>query len=49
MNKVVKANNEKVAALDFADAIERQADGTKRAENKKEAGIRQAKILAAEG
>ena len=49
MNKVVKANNEKVAALDFADAIERQADGTKRAEIKKAEGIRQAKILAAEG
>ncbi len=49
MNKVVKAENEKVAALDFADAIERQADGTKRAEIKKAEGIRQAKILAAEG
>jgi regulator of protease activity HflC (stomatin/prohibitin superfamily) len=49
MNKVVKANNEKVASLDFADAIERQADGTKRAEIKKAEGIRQAKILAAEG
>jgi len=49
MNKVVKANNEKVAALDFADAIERQADGTKRSEIKKAEGIRQAKILAAEG
>jgi len=49
MNKAVKAENEKVAALDFADAIERQADGTKRAEIKKAEGIRQAKILAAEG
>ena len=49
MNKVVKAYNENVAALDFADAIERQADGTKRAEIKKAEGIRQAKILAAEG
>lgn len=49
MNKVVKANNEKVAALDFADAIERQADGTKRSEIKKAEGVRQAKILAAEG
>lgn len=49
MNKVVKAENEKVAALDFADAVERQADGVKRAEIKKAEGIRQAKILAAEG
>src|SRR5512141_91423 len=35
MNKVVKAENEKVAALDFADAVERQADGVKRSEIKK--------------
>ena len=49
MNKVVKAENEKVAALDFADAAERQADGIKRAEIKKAEGIKQAKILAAEG
>jgi regulator of protease activity HflC (stomatin/prohibitin superfamily) len=49
MNKVVKAENEKVAALDFANAMEREADGMKRAEIKKAEGIRQAKILAAEG
>ena len=49
MNKVVKAENEKIAALDFANAAERQADGLKRAEIKKAEGIRQAKILAAEG
>ena len=49
MNKVVKAENEKVAALDFANAAERQADGFKRAEIKKAEGIKQAKILAAEG
>jgi regulator of protease activity HflC (stomatin/prohibitin superfamily) len=49
MNKVVKAENEKVAALDFANAMEREADGQKRAEIKKAEGIRQAKILAAEG
>jgi regulator of protease activity HflC (stomatin/prohibitin superfamily) len=49
MNKVVKAENEKVAALDFADAVERQADGIKRAEIKKAEGVKQAKILAAEG
>jgi regulator of protease activity HflC (stomatin/prohibitin superfamily) len=49
MNKVVKAENEKVAALDFANAAERQADGVKRAEIKKAEGIKQAKVLAAEG
>jgi len=47
MNKVVKAENEKVAALDFANATERQADGVKRAEIKKAEGIKQAKILSA--
>ena len=49
MNKVVKAENEKIAALDYANALEREADGQKRAEIKKAEGIRQAKILAAEG
>jgi regulator of protease activity HflC (stomatin/prohibitin superfamily) len=49
MNKVVKANNEKVAALDFADAVERQADGEKRAQIKKAEGAKQGQILAAEG
>jgi len=49
MNKVVKAENEKVAAVDFATAAETQADGFKRAEIKKAEGIRQGKILAAEG
>jgi regulator of protease activity HflC (stomatin/prohibitin superfamily) len=49
MNKVVKAENEKIAALDYANAVERQADGVKRAEIKKAEGIKQAKILAAEG
>ncbi len=49
MNKVVKAENEKVAALDFANAVERQADGEKRAQIKRAEGIKQAKILAAEG
>jgi regulator of protease activity HflC (stomatin/prohibitin superfamily) len=49
MNKVVKAENEKIAALDFANAVEREADGLKRSEIKKAEGVRQAKILAAEG
>jgi len=49
MNKVVKAENEKIAALDFATAMERQADGAKRSEIKKAEGIKQARILTAEG
>jgi regulator of protease activity HflC (stomatin/prohibitin superfamily) len=49
MNKVVKAENEKIAAVDFATACETAADGTKRAEIKKAEGIRQARILAAQG
>jgi regulator of protease activity HflC (stomatin/prohibitin superfamily) len=49
MNKVVKAENEKIAAIDFATAAETNADGVKRAEIKKAEGIRQAKILEAEG
>lgn len=49
MNKVVKAENEKVAAVDFATATETMADGARRAEIKRAEGIKQAKILAAEG
>jgi len=49
MNKVVKAENEKIAAVDFATATETQADGQKRAEIKKAEGIKQARILEAEG
>jgi regulator of protease activity HflC (stomatin/prohibitin superfamily) len=49
MNKIVKAENEKMAAVDYATAVETKADGEKRAEIKKAEGIKQAKILAAEG
>ncbi len=49
MNKVVKAENEKIAAVDFATATETMADGARRAEIKKADGIRQARILQAEG
>jgi regulator of protease activity HflC (stomatin/prohibitin superfamily) len=49
MNKVVKAENEKIAAIDFATAQETMADGARRAEIKKADGIKQAKILEAEG
>jgi regulator of protease activity HflC (stomatin/prohibitin superfamily) len=49
MNKIVKAENEKIAAVDFATAAETTADGIKRAEIKKAEGVRQARILHAEG
>ena len=49
MNKVVKAENEKIAAIDFATATETMADGARRAEIKKAEGIRMARILEAEG
>ncbi len=49
MNKVVKAENEKQAAIDFATAAETQADGLRRAAIKNAEGIRQATILEAEG
>ena len=49
MNKVVKAENEKISAIDFATARETVADGEKRAEIKRAEGIKQANILEAEG
>ena len=49
MNKVVKAENEKVAAVDFATAAETVADGEKRAQIKKAEGVKQSRILQAEG
>jgi regulator of protease activity HflC (stomatin/prohibitin superfamily) len=49
MNKVVKAENEKISAVDFATATETVADGQKRAEIKKAEGIKQARILQAQG
>jgi regulator of protease activity HflC (stomatin/prohibitin superfamily) len=49
MNKVVKASNEKIAAIDFATARETQADGERRAAIKVAEGARQAAILQAEG
>jgi regulator of protease activity HflC (stomatin/prohibitin superfamily) len=49
MNKVVKAENEKIAAVDFATARETEADGMRRAAIKEAEGIKQAKILEAEG
>lgn len=49
MNKIVKAENEKIAAIDYATAVETVADGEKRAAIKKAEGIKQANILKAEG
>lgn len=49
MNKVVKAENEKIAAIDSATAAETVADGEKRAKIKEAEGFKQSKILHAEG
>jgi len=49
MNKVVKAENEKIAAIDSATAAETVADGIKRASIKEAEGFKQSKILHAEG
>jgi len=49
MNKVVKAENEKVSAVDYATATETVADGERRAQIKKAEGLKQSKILQAEG
>lgn len=49
MNKVVKAENEKIAAIDSATAAETVADGIKRAKIKEAEGYKRSKILHAEG
>jgi len=49
MNKVLKAENEKVAARDFATAKETEADGIRRSDIKIAEGKKQAAILEAEG
>ena len=49
MNKVVKASNEKIAAIDFATARETQADGERRAAIKVAEGQKQSAILQSEG
>lgn len=49
MNKIVKAENEKIAAIDYATAVETAADGEKRASIKKAEGIKQSRILQAQG
>jgi regulator of protease activity HflC (stomatin/prohibitin superfamily) len=49
MNKVLKAENEKIAAKDFATAKETEADGIRRSDIKIAEGRKQAAILQAEG
>ncbi|TKK64992.1 SPFH/Band 7/PHB domain protein [Ilyomonas limi] len=49
MNKVVKAENEKIAAIDYATATETVADGVKRAKIKEAEGYKRAQVLHAEG
>ncbi len=49
MNKIVKAENEKIAAIDYATAAETTADGEKRSSIKQAEGVKQSKILRAEG
>lgn len=49
MNEVVKAEQEKIAAMDKASAREIVADGDRRAEIKKAEGVKQGLILRADG
>jgi regulator of protease activity HflC (stomatin/prohibitin superfamily) len=49
MNSVVVANNQKIAAEDFAIATETKADGERRAKIKIAEGERQSSIFRAEG
>ena len=49
MNMVIKAENDKQSAIDFANARETKADGERRASIQEAEGIRQALILEAEG
>ena len=48
MNKVIKAENEKDAAIDFATARETEADGIKRANVKEAEGIAQGRLIVAD-
>jgi len=49
MNMVIKAENDKQSAIDFANARETKADGERRASIKQAEGVRQSLILQAEG
>ncbi len=48
MNKVIKAENEKDAAVDFATAEETRADGEKRAQIKRAEGLAKGKTIVAD-
>ncbi len=49
MNMVIKAENDKQAAIDFANATETKAEGDKRARIQTAKGIKESQILEAEG
>lgn len=49
MNRVIKAENLKISAINEATALETSADGNRRASIKEAEGERQARILRAEG
>jgi len=49
MNTVIKSQNQKQAAIDFATAKETEADGVRRAAIKEAEGHKQARILKAQG
>ncbi len=49
MNKIIKAENEKTAAVDFASARETEADGIKRAAIKEAQGQKESTILESQG
>lgn len=49
MNNVVKAENDKIAAKDYATAVETKADGERRARIKEAEGSKRAMILDGEG
>lgn len=49
MNKIVKAENEKISATDYATAVETKANGERRAAIQMAEGQKRAQILAAEG
>jgi len=49
MNNIIKAEQQKIAAKNLAEAAETEADGVRRAEIKKAEGYKQAAILKAQG
>jgi regulator of protease activity HflC (stomatin/prohibitin superfamily) len=49
MNMVIKAENDKQSAIDFANARETKADGERRAKIKEAEGVKQSLILEAQG